>query len=133
MTDFQFTADEIEIFRILPEDMLLELCRDLNMILPATVDNLKLAAQIIPAFLDHAKSHGLPFHKLNSDSLNGLTERELQILADICHVKPNVRAILRHGNKVFKLVHEKGRKFHAIRLNMITFLKPIIRYQMSQA
>ena len=133
MTDFQFTADEIEIFRILPEDMLLELCKDLNMILPATVDNLKLAAQIVPPFLDHAKRHGLPFHKLNSDSLKSLTERELQILADICHVKPNVRAILKHGTKVFKSVHDKGRKYHAIRLNMITFLKPIIRYQMTQA
>ena len=133
MPDFQFTTEEIEIFRILPEDMLLELCRDLNMILPETVVNLDLAVQIVPEFLDHAKRYGLPFHKLNSDSLNDLTERELQILADICHVKPNVRAILKHGNKVFKTVHDKGRKYHAIRLNMITFLKPIIRYQMSQA
>ena len=131
MTDFQFTAEEIEIFRILPEDMLLELCRDLNMILPETVVNLDLAVRIVPEFLDHAKRYGLPFHKLNSDSLNDLTERELQILADICHVKPTVRAILKHGTKVFKTVHEKGRKYHAIRLNMITFLKPIIRYEMN--
>lgn len=131
MPDFQFTAEEIEIFRILPEDMLLELCRDLNMILPETVVNLDLAVRIVPEFLDHAKRYGLPFHKLNSDSLNDLTERELQILADICHVKPTVRAILKHGTKVFKTVHEKGRKYHAIRLNMITFLKPIIRYEMN--
>ena len=129
MTDFQFTADEIDIFRILPEEMLLDLCKDLNMILPAIVDNLSLAKEIIPHFIEHAQRYGLPFHALNKSSLESLSERELQILADICRVKPNVRAILKHGAKVFKTVHEKGRKYHAVRLNMITFLKPIIRYR----
>lgn len=129
MTDFQFSAEEIDIFRILPEEMLLDLCRDIDMILPARVDNLQLAYEIIPHFLEHAQRYGLPFHSLNTDSLKDLSERELQILADICRVKPHIRAILKHGAKVFKNVHEKGRKYHAVRLNMITFLKPIIRYR----
>ena len=112
--------------------MLLELCKDLNMIY--------LQRWIIKARRPNCsalpRSRQTPWpsiHKLNSDSLKSLTERELQILADICHVKPNVRAILKHGTKVFKSVHDKGRKYHTIRLNMITFLKPIIRYQMTQA
>lgn len=128
MPNFQLTKDEIEVFRILPEEMLLDLCRDLDMILPESVDNIPLVLRIIPRFLDHAQRRGLPFHKINRLTLDELSERELQILADICRVKPSVRAILKQGAKVFKDVHEKGVRLHAIRLNMITFLKPMLRF-----
>lgn len=128
MPNFQLTPDEIELFRVLPEDMMLDLCRDLDMILPETVDKIPLVIDMIPVFLSHAQRKGLPFHSINRLTLSELTERELQILADICRVKPSIRAILKHGARVYKTIHEKGTRYHAIRLNMITFLKPMLRY-----
>jgi hypothetical protein len=130
--NFQLTQTEIDLFRLFPEDMLLDLCRDLDMILPEKVDKIKLALKIVPIFVSYTQRYGLPFHKLNRSTLEQLSERELQILAELCRVKPTIRAILKHGTKVFKNVHLKGTYRHAIRLNMITFLGPMIRYQLSQ-
>jgi len=126
------TPEELSMFENAPEDDLVDLAIDLNVMIPDEIVRPQLLSACVRSLRDLAQSEGLPFSPYDKEDLTQLPQEELDAVARLCGVTPGqhpetVKRMLKHGKKVYK-VYRKHRKRSQIPLYMPMLLAPLARF-----
>ena len=124
---FALTEDEYRMLSSLPEDDIVDLAVEFDIVVDAELNLQELFKEIIQHLADLAASEGLPLHKYNRDDLEALPAPHLQALAALMGEPANINALLKRGAKVYKLYNRERPKSH-IALTLPMLLEPLARF-----
>ena len=125
---FSLTEEEQLMIANCPEDDLVSLASELNLIIPERIGRMELAAEAIVAFAKLAKTEGLPFSRYSREDLNELAPHQREALARLCGASSSVDGMIKHGEKVFKKKYRRHRPNSQILMMLPALLIPLARY-----
>jgi|GEM_PF-898896 len=125
------TPEELGMFTNAPEDDLVDLCVDLDVVVPEEIDRTALLESCVQNLRALAEREGLPLSSYDRDDLEALTHEQLRGLAGLCGVEPAEKAetierMLKAGKKVYK-IYRKHRKRSQIPMYLPMLLAPLAR------
>ena len=127
-TSFTLTPAELTLCENLPEDNLIELAAELDMLIPERISRPALLSQSIVAIADLASREGLPFSRYDRDDLEALPTSHLRALARLCGSrKETVDGVLKGGQKVYKM-YSRQRPQSPVAMMLPMLLAPLARY-----
>lgn len=117
---FQLEAQELAPCMNLPEDSLVGLAAELNLLVPDQISRTALLAQTVELIVALAEKEGLPFSKYDREDLAALPPAHLAALARLCKATPTVDGIIKSGRKVYKMYRRQRTDSHvALTLPML--------------
>ena len=124
-------SDELAIFENAPEDDLVDLAIDLDVMVPNEIVRAQLLSACVKSLRDLAQREGLPFSPYDAEDLDALTQDELDGVARLCGIQPGKKAetierMLKAGKKVYK-IYRKHRKRSQVPLYLPMLLAPLAR------
>lgn len=123
-------AEELALFRHIPETDLVELAIELDVPVGETIDRAALLNTVVVSLAQRARAEGLPFSEYDRDDLSALPRDQLTALASLCGVGDSIDDLLKLGRKVFK-VYRKQRPRSQISLLLPMLLAPLARHAAS--
>ena len=126
-TTFSLTTAEMSLYENLPEDNIIELAAELNLLIPERISRDVLLAQAICGIAELAGREGLPLSRYDRDDLEALPREHLRALAAMCGWRPDINAILKAGQKVYK-TYTRQRPQSPIAMMLPMLLIPLARY-----
>jgi len=128
MYDFKLTDAEWDHLSRCPEEDLIALAADLEIVIPEEIDARSLFESCIPRMARRIKAEGMPLSEFDLDDLEELPVPVRAGLAKALGVRDSVRSLLRAGKKAYKL-RRKQRPGNDPYLYMIPIvLTPLIRH-----
>ncbi len=126
------TPEELGMFANAPEDELVDLSVDLDVMVPEEIDRPQLLSACIRNLAELAAQEGLPFSPYDEEDLAALSQGELEAVARLCGVTPGAKSetverILKAGKKVYKR-YRKHRPRSQVPLYLPMLLAPLARY-----
>jgi hypothetical protein len=121
-----FTDREWEMLAGLPEEDLVSLAVELDIVAPEQIDARALLERCLVSMLERATTEHLPFSKYDQDDLAALPPDQLAAIARLQGTPANVPAIMKVGRTVFKAM-EKRKAGNAIALMLPLLLSPLAR------
>jgi len=79
---FRLNATEMAMLDNLPEDNIIELAAELDLLIPESIQRADLLARAVQGILARAMEEGLPFSKYDRDDLEQLPPAHLKALAE---------------------------------------------------
>ena len=101
-TSFALTAAELALFENLPEDQLVELAAELELLVPAEISRAALLVDAVDQIVARARAEGLPFSKYDHDDLAALSTEDLAALGALCKAPGTPDGLIRAGQRVYK-------------------------------
>lgn len=125
------TPEELAMFANAPEDDLVDLAVDLDVLVPDEIVRAQLLSACVLSIRDLAEREGLPLSAYDVDDLAQLTQDQRESLARLCGVEPGnkeetIERMLKAGKKVYK-IYKKHRKRSQIPLYLPMLLAPLAR------
>ena len=123
---YTLTPEELEPLRRLPDDVIVDMAADLDIIVPETFDVQSMIEACIPRILERGKAEGLPLSKYDAEDLATLSQAELDALGRLQGLKTptTVAAVIRKGQRVYKW-YRRNRPDNPVAL-MLPMLLPAI-------
>jgi hypothetical protein len=131
-TTFTLTPAELALCENLPEDNLIELAAELNLLIPERISRSELLASAITRIAELARQEGLPFSRYDRDDLEALPGEHLRALALLCGSRPTVDGLLKGGQKVYK-TYTRQRPQSPVAMMLPMLLTPLARYAAEHA
>lgn len=129
---FVLTPAELAVCENLPEDSLIELAAELNLLIPESISRSELLADAIERIAALAQREGLPFSRYDRDDLEALPTSHMEALARLCGSRPTVNGMLKGGQKVYK-TYTRQRPQSPIAMMLPMLLIPLARYAADQS
>jgi hypothetical protein len=129
---FVLTPAELAVCENLPEDTLIELAAELNLLIPESISRSELLADAIKRIAALAQREGLPFSRYDRDDLEALPTAHMEALARLCGSRPTVNGMLKGGQKVYK-TYTRLRPQSPIAMMLPMLLIPLARYAADQS
>jgi len=122
------TDEEWSTLRAIPEQDLVEMAVDLDVLVPEHIDPRALIDRCLLLVLDRAREEGLPFSKYDQDDLSALPPDHRVAVARLqgLPAHASVGRILRAGQKVYRR-YLKTRPDNAVALLLPTLLPALAR------
>lgn len=125
------TTEELAMFDNAPEDDLVDLAIDLDVLVPDEIVRAQLLSACVQSLRELAEREGLPFSPYDAEDLRALSPDELNAVARLCgHVpgeqEETIERMLKAGKKVYK-IYRKHRRRSQIPLYMPMLLAPLAR------
>lgn len=114
---------------VLEQDVI-EVAIDLDLVAPEVVDRRALLGQCVEPMITRFQEEGLPLSKYDRMDLEELTPAQLAAIAKLFGVSATVDAVLKAGQKVYKL-YQRQRPNNAVAL-MVPSLLPVIARVLSE-
>jgi len=126
--DVTIHNDEWPLLSVIPELDLVEMAVDLDILVPAQVDERALLETCIAALLERARQEGLPFSKYDREDLEALPPPHLQALGELIGLRGRVtvRSVLKRGQKIYRW-YQRERPHNASALLLPTLLPVLAR------
>ena len=128
---FALTKDEYHLLSRLPEDDIVELAVEFDIIVDAELDLPALFVEIVEGLAALARSEGLPLHEYNREDLEALPRDHLRAFTTLLGQGSDLDALLRHGKKVYKR-YTRDRPKSQIPLVLPMLLEPLARFAADQ-
>lgn len=127
------TDEEWAFLSAIPEQDLVEMAVDLDILVPREIDRRALIERCLPMILERAQQEGLPFSKYDRDDLAALPPEHLAAIARLQGLDEgaSVGKVLRAGRKVYK-TYQKTRPGNAIALLLPSLLPALARVAAEQ-
>ena len=129
---FVLTPTELAVCENLPEDSLIELAAELNLLIPESISRSALLADAIERIAALARREGLPFSRYDRDDLEALPKAHMEALARLCGSRPTINGMLKGGQKVYK-TYMRQRPQSPIAMMLPMLLIPLARYAAEQS
>jgi len=127
LTTFALTPAELAVCENLPDDNIIELAAELNLLIPERISRGGLLASSIVRLAEVARQEGLPFSHYDREDLEALPREHLRALAVLCGSRPTIKGVIKGGQKVYKIyTRQKPQSPVAMMLPML--LVPLARY-----
>ena len=122
------TDEEWGFLSAIPEQDLVEMAIDLDILVPERIDARALVDQCILSIIDRARREGLPFSKYDREDLAALPAIHLAAIARLQGLPfgASVDRILRVGQRVYR-TYEKTRPDNAVALLLPSLLPALSR------
>lgn len=124
---YTLSADELQTLAMVPDKELAALAADLSLIPDEEIDRKALLEAMIPRLLSLARQEGLPFSKYDAEDLGELPTAHREALAKAMGWRPDVKAMLKAGGKVYK-IYRKDRINSQVPLLLPILLPMLARY-----
>lgn len=124
------TAEELALFRHIPETDLVELAIELDVPVGESIDRAELLNAVVVSLAQRARTEGLPLSEYDRDDLAELPREQLTALTALCGVGDSIDDLLKLGRKVFR-VYRKQRPRSQISLLLPMLLAPLARHAAS--
>jgi hypothetical protein len=126
------TPEELGMFANAPEDELVDLSVDLDVMVPEEIDRPTLLSECIRNLRNLAELEGLPMSDYDREDLAALSQEELDGIARLCGVQTGSKAetierMLKAGKKVYKR-YSKHRPRSQVPMYLPMLLAPLARY-----
>lgn len=105
--DFALTEEELTLCMNLPEDSLIDLAAELDLLIPDSLSRAALLSKAVVCLTERAQLEGLPFSKYDREDLEALPKTHLDALAKLCNAIPTVDGLLKSGRRVYKMYQRK--------------------------
>lgn len=125
---FRLQDTEWALVQHLPTQDLVDLAADLDVIIPAEVDKRELVELCVPRIVERGLANGLPFSKYDEEDLRALAPDALAALARIQGVGPEVHAVLKAGEKVYRVIERDRKGSDPVALLLPSLLPPVMRH-----
>ena len=102
------SPEELAMFKHIPDDELVELAVQLDLVVPETIDRAALLERAVEALIEVAKRDGLPLSAYDKDDLEALPKAHLRALAALCGTSASVDALIKRGRKSYKRYRAKA-------------------------
>lgn len=106
-TPFSLTADELALFAHLPEEQLVELAAELELLVPAEISREALLTEAVGHIVARARVEGLPFSKYDQEDLAALSTAELAALGALCRAPGTPEGLIRAGERVYRMYRKQ--------------------------
>lgn len=123
---------ELALCENLPEDNLIELAAELNLLIPERISRSALLADAIAQLAELAQREGLPFSRYDRDDLEALPKHHMEALARLCGSRPTINALIKTGQKVYK-IYTRQRPQSPVAMMLPMLLAPLARYAAEQS
>jgi hypothetical protein len=129
---FVLTERELAPCLNLPEDSVVDLVAELDLVVPDRVSLSDLLAEAVARLAVLAKQEGLPLSKYDREDLLALPPEHLAALARLCSAPPTADGLVRSGRKVYK-VYRRQRPGSQVALILPMLLSAVARYAAEQS
>ena len=123
---FALTEEELRLCLNLPEDTLIDLAAELDLIIPEVLSRADLLASATTQIVDRAAKEGLPFSKYDREDLQALPPEHLTALAKLCRASTTVDGLIRSGQKVYRM-YQRQRPDSQVALILPMLLSAVAR------
>lgn len=125
--------DEWGFLGAIPEQDLVELAIDLDILVDAEIDHRELTGRCIQRIIESAPNDGLPFSKYDRDDLAALPAAHRRAIAELVGLRRDagVDKIVRAGTKTWKAWQKRGHG-QAIALLLPSMLRALARIAAEQ-
>jgi hypothetical protein len=125
------TPEELTMFENAPEDELVDLAIDLDVIVPDEIVREQLLTACVHKLKDLAQREGLPLSPYDAEELAQLSQDELNAVARLCGLTPGEKAetierMLKAGKKVYK-IYRQHRRRSQVPMYLPMLLAPLAR------
>ena len=124
---FTLTEHEYQLLARLPEDDIVDLAVEFDILVDAELDLPSLFIEIIEGLAILAAHEGLPLHEYNREDLEALPAAHLRAFADLLGQAPDLDALLKNGKKVYK-TYTRERTRSQIPLTLPMLIEPLARF-----
>lgn len=124
---FRLTEQELAPCLRLPEDSLVDLAAELDLMVPEKLSRPELLADAVERIAERARGEGLPFSKYDREDLAALPPAHLAALAALCGAQPTVDGVLKSGRRVYKM-YARQRPDSQVALTLPMLLSAVARY-----
>ena len=104
---FSLNPKELDICSRLPENILVELAVELDLVVPEHIEVHELLEMTIVRLATLARQEGLPFSEYDRDDLEALSDEHLVAICQLCQCKPSVKALIRAGRRVYRIYRKQ--------------------------
>ncbi|MCA9571793.1 MAG: hypothetical protein KC656_28340 [Myxococcales bacterium] len=129
---FTLQPEEWALLQHLPTQDLVDLAADLDVLIPADVDKRTLLELCVPRLVERGRRSGLPFSKYDREDLEALGAAERAALGRIQGVEPDVDAILRAGERVYRTIERERKGIDPVAMMLPSLLRPVLRHAVEQ-
>ena len=130
--DFALTEEELTLCMNLPEDTLIDLAAELELLIPESISRATLLSQAVVRLAERAQQEGLPFSKYDREDLEALPKPHLDALARLCKATPSVDGLLKSGRRVYKM-YQRKRPSSQVALTLPMLLSAVARLAASKS
>lgn len=123
---FRLTEQELAPCLNLPEDNLVDLAAELDLMVPEKLARADLLAEAVGRIVERAQREGLPFSKYDREDLAALPSAHLAALAAVCKAPPSVDGIIKSGRRVYKM-YARQRPDSTVALTLPMLLSAVAR------
>jgi hypothetical protein len=127
--DFALTDNELALCSNLPEDCLVGLAAELDLLVPDSLSRATLLAESVERMAERAQQEGLPFSKYDREDLEALSQAQLAALARLCKATPTVDGLLKSGRRVYKM-YQRKRPGSQVALTLPMLISAVARFAM---
>ena len=125
------TPEELTMFNNAPEDELVDLAIDLDVMIPDEIVRAQLLTACVHSLKELAQREGLPLSPYDAEDLAQLSQDELNAVARLCGLTPGEKAetierMLKAGKKVYK-IYRKHRRRSQVPMYLPMLLAPLAR------
>lgn len=124
---FRLTEQELAPCLNLPEDNLVDLAAELDLMVPEKLSRPELLADAVARIAERARSEGLPFSKYDREDLAALPPDQLSALAALCSAPASVDGLIKSGRRVYKM-YARQRPDSSVALTLPMLISAIARY-----
>ncbi len=124
---FVLTPEEAQGLEYLPDKDLADWAVELDMVPEEEIDRLALVEELVPRLMSLAQREGLPFSKYDHQDLAELPASHREALARAMGWRPDVRAMIRAGERVWR-VYRKNRPGSQVPIMLPILLRPLARF-----
>lgn len=127
LTTFSLTPAELAVCENLPDDNIIELAAELNLLIPERISRSGLLSSSIARLAELARQEGLPFSRYDREDLEALPREHLRALAVMCGSRPTIDGVIKGGQKVYK-IYTRQRPQSPVAMMLPMLLVPLARY-----
>lgn len=104
------TDDEWSVLERLPEEELIALAVEMDIVVPERIEGRALLDRCVPAIVERARTQGLPFSKYDTEDLQALPDDQLRAIGRLQGLKGkvSVASVLKAGKAVYKKYDKAG-------------------------